>query len=267
MDRKEARLVKEKDARRRARQVEILTYVISLSAESPSPEDLETYGHEGWILSFPQQHAHLAGMPSIAALIDDDEVPITHTVADSKRAAIIEDLRVYRMRVRRNLAGLQRDILSDKKIEEFGTEVFQWFKPAEDENVASLDAEDAANLSVLQQPTCIFSFSQRSFGMYPQIFEDASVSEIVSRSRELQSLAELVASKLGVAGKTLTELRKYQQTFVCDACPEEVSRPLLWADLVSTLYNRVEEVELNLFLFRSVTSSQRRNGTRIRSWM
>lgn len=231
--RKEARLLKELEERKAARASEIFSFMDTL-AKTPSTEDLELFDVAVWSSTFPRRRAHLEGLPSMTALIEDDATPVTLERANSQLGAITADLRVYRMRVRHNLANLQRDILSEKQLHDFHTEAFEWFKPVANEDLASLESEDKINIELLLQPTCIFAFRGPQIAMYPFDFDDATpLATVVKHSREVQSVARRLMTVTGIEGKTLAELNRLGETFACASCPAEASSPLIWTDLVS----------------------------------
>jgi hypothetical protein len=188
----------------------------------------------------PRHQLHFLELPSLAAFLDDDKVPVSAAAFTLKRDVIVADIHLFQMRCRSQFVRLQRAIDDYSEVAEMDTSTFAWFKPPVDIDLGTLEREDAANSAILLRPTSIFAFHKgldpRSPRPFPGNFDnDIPFNLAVMHSYKVQTIARQLAESLEITDLTLPDLDELGAIFQCEACPEGASQPYSWVDLVLNL--------------------------------
>lgn len=246
--RKAKRLANELESRLNDRRREASVRMSVLARESRERGDHGRLGARGWEGTFPSGD-ELYNLPSVAALIAQDSVPITEEVFKSRERDILAEAKVHQMRDRHILAA--KTAKQSEGVSDTIAEGSPDNEPSED----ILRATDEHNITILCDPTIFFSMPFSfvkiySIRNYPEVIDPYSGTSLIrgsstkvdSKYLVYNAPAHAIATAIIEASPSINALDRSVLTFqsdpndkrfVCLCCPKTLRLCLSWQGLVN----------------------------------
>lgn len=233
--------MRESEARDRFRRLQVTEIMKKIAGESQERGDHGTMGSKDWACTFPKAEA-LYAIPTIARLLDDNELDISEEVIRANEDDVMAEVNVYQMKARRfiitqiNKAVAVPTILTPPdgavQIEDVAVE-------AAAEDLTVLRAQDERNIEILSGPTLIFplsSYCQDILVTYPSMLPP---NGIIAPHPQACSMAKAIikaSPSIAALEQTMFAFEKNGgQTFFCLCCPKLLRLNYTWIGLVRSI--------------------------------